>query len=140
MKLLILLILSMLMISCASVTKENVTDKHFSVKEYDLNYRVRPFKVYMIHQEKLDQNCFLDVDDREIYTVPEEHASFAIDHFYKRFINVDVKVVKQNGTSATYVKATESANFDLEVFDCIVETKYWFITNKRVYTSFRMKR
>lgn len=140
MKSLILLILSTLMVSCSFVARKNVTDRHFSVKQYDLNNKVHPYTIAMIKHEELNQNCFPDIDDREIFTVPKDYAFFAIDHFYKRSVNVDVKVVNRNGGTRVDVTTKESINFDLEVFDCLVEKQYWFLKFNTTYTSFRIKR
>jgi hypothetical protein len=136
------LFLLLFLVSCSSVDKFGPY-KILKVKSYNLNLEYIQWNIKYWKTTENDQHCFQsNPDNKEIVTVPENHVEYAIDHFYKRVVHVDVNV-KRNGIHYPRIEVTttESTGFDLEIESCSFDSYGGMFgsANKTRYISFRLK-
>lgn len=139
MKSLILILISFILVSCGS-HKKFKGERYFKVKEYINESNQKWKNIFYNYTTENDQHCFIDTDDREIVTVEDMNTAFAIDHFYKRVVKVDIQVQHRLNGKATIVMTNESAQFDLEIASCLMGYKDLFVDQRLLYTSFRLRR
>lgn len=135
--------LLLLLVSCSTVSKFGPY-KLLEVRNYhaDSDYNYYTIKYHQTTEN--DQHCFdSNLDNREIITVNALYAQYAIDHFYKRVVHVDINVRRY----ATYdphveVKTKESVGFELEVESCIFSSFGGIFGPETMtrYVSFKLKK
>ena len=136
MKLVAIIVFSLSIVSCSSVTR--LKPKTIKAKTILLNPKhaneVKTYDVYWFTGH--DLNCFEDDNGNEIITVHADNIEFAIMHFYKQNLMVDVRVTHKNyhrEIAATYKWGDKS--FELETAMCVKES---FSSQHDVYyISFR---
>jgi hypothetical protein len=87
------------------------------------------------HNQGNEINCFETNDEREVYTVDSAYKEGAIEHFFKRVVSVDAKVINNE----VQYTMTNNANFKLELATCYLEyRRFLFFKQTMSYTSFRL--
>ena len=140
MKALILILMSLFFVSCASVKKFGV-ERHFAQRTIDINSEAHEELIQYWTTTENDQHCFeSNPKNKEIITVSENYQNYAIEHFYVRLVKVDV-VIQRPGDSRPRILAivTDDAHFKLEKAYCsITMTGNMFRDFHANYVSFRL--
>jgi hypothetical protein len=139
MNVVILILMSILFISCSSLSK-GTPERYFKVKKYtEIGVLADNFVKYTLASDGTD-HCFKDVDDREIVTVHHTHELAAIDHFHKRTTKVDIKVRQTRSHILYDIKSVTSTTFELEMASCQMQILYGYINIDSLpyFTSFRL--
>lgn len=137
------LFLLLFLTSCSSVSKFGPY-KVFTVKNYNADSQYNRWKIKYHVTTENDQHCFeSNPNNSEIVTVEEKYIQYAIDHFYKRVVHVDINV-RRYATYDPHVEVTtkESVAFELEAASCAFNS-FGGIFSPEVKTrhiSFRLKK
>jgi hypothetical protein len=137
----ILLLLSFLFISCSSRVTKFGSEKVFKQKSFNLNAQYHQDNIEYYVTRENEEHCFdSNPENKEIITVKSVNIEYAINHFYKRMVNVDINVYRSNLDGPQIrVNTKESVNFNLEMASCSFESIGGLFSNSYPrYTSFRL--
>lgn len=129
-----------LLIGCASDLKKFGQEKYYYQKAFDLNSSETYHRVTYWTTKDNDKHCFKDnPNNKEIITVNADYIEYAIDHFYKRVVEVDVHIKRMHEGNYIRTVVKNDANFKLEIANCYFQNRGGLFTSHNItYTSFRL--